>query len=907
MVVGYACDLSYVVGSRAVSSIKDYLLGESVSGSRVIMYIKGISGLALTALIVLNVSNPVQAARVSDITDTKHNLSASSPSTVKAQAEASGGTDEICVFCHTPHGANTSVGGPLWNRAESGAGYTKYSSSTMDAGVLDDPKGSAKLCLSCHDGTLAIGAVANLPGSGGANGTISMTGTSNSPAGSMPAGTDGYTRRLDTDLSNDHPISVTYNSALAVADGEMFVPSADAKQEITTDGGATTLIGTRGATGLQSTPVMPLEPTGASGEGQVQCGTCHDPHMTESDMSASGPALGETIKFLRLNRFQLNNPSAIFDKANDIVCLACHDKAGWEDSVHAMGQFGGDPADDVYKSGASTLREFPSQIPVYKAACLNCHDTHTETGSQRLLREGADSGGKPAIEDTCFQCHNTGPNSVIETTPGSNVTNAPDIKSEFDKNVTMPITTSNQQATSPVHDITDADFSESQASLGQTNSSNRHVECTDCHNPHRVIRNSRFNDDGVKDGATATNQLRTHQTGLNATSGGENDGREGNVASGVLRGAVGVEPIMPALTTAWPQAPVGFVVKKGDPGPGATTAVTNTYLTREYQLCFKCHSNYGLNTVNMPGLGDHLGGTPSGTVCGDDATTANSLTSNCMQDYTNVAAEFLSVNATNPPTTGTDQGEQGNIGSACVTGDCDPFPTGPGDSTTDGRIVADSNNNHRSWHPVVFPTGRDNAERTITNTTTNNFKAPWKDNLGTQTMQCSDCHGGESSYTPGVGANLSEVQGPHGSDSNFLLKNTQRWDEQTDMTSPGFCGNCHQPLQGNNGSSGYDGLTSHQPDDKMGGEGCMWCHIAVPHGWKNKQFLGNQLCVGPEGGEGAVDECTTVGSLGNYDTMKTRPPYYIRHRLRVTTWKASGSWQFSNCGGSNMTNCNRSR
>ncbi len=907
------------------------------------MYIKGISGLALTALIVFNVSNPVHAARISDITETKHNLSAGSSNTVKAQSKASGGTDEICVFCHTPHGTNTSVGGPLWNRAESGAGYTKYSSSTMDAGVLDDPKGSAKLCLSCHDGTLAIGAVANLPGSGGANGTISMTGTSNSPAGSMPAGTDGYTRRLDVDLSNDHPISVTYNSALAVADGEMQVPSADTKQEITTDGGTTTLIGTRGVAGLQSIPVMPLEPTGASGEGQIQCGTCHDPHMTESDMSAGGPALGETIKFLRLNRFQLNNPSATFDKADDIVCLACHDKDGWEESVHAMGQFGGDPADDVYKTGASALREFPAELPVYKAACLNCHDTHTETGSQRLLRAGADGAGKSAVEDTCYQCHNTGTNSAIETSPGSNVTDAPDIKSEFDKTVRMPITTSDQVATSPVHDITDANFRESQAGLGQTNNANRHVECTDCHNPHRVIRNSRFNADGVIDTAstsndletqagttiTNANQLRTHVTGLNATSGGQNDGREGNVASGVLRGAWGVEPVMGALTkNGWPQAPISFTVKEGDPGPGATTAVSNTYLTREYQLCFKCHSNYGMNTTNPPSIGGHSGGTSSGN--------ANSMTK-----YTNVAAEFMSVNATNPPTSGTDQGEQydanggsggdadttGNRqGTACGGGDCVPFPTGPGDSNTTGASHPDptaSDINHRSWHPVVYPTGRDRAERGINATGTNvNFKAPFADNIGTQTMQCSDCHGGGTSYTAGRGAERDEVQGPHGSNTKFLLKKAENvpsgnaaWTLNSFSSSSGtrlrshpnqlgLCGNCHQPKVNADGSAFYG---NHVPDGNMGNESCGNCHIAVPHGWKNKQFLVNMNCVGPEVA-GHSNTCTSYGGGQNaYEDPQTFAPYYVNAYLQVPTWAASRSWAYNNCGGDNMKECGKNQ
>jgi hypothetical protein len=59
------------------------------------------------------------AQRVSDVRGTKHNLSTSGSGTTHA---AAGGTSEVCVFCHTPHGATTADDGgtalraPLWNR-----------------------------------------------------------------------------------------------------------------------------------------------------------------------------------------------------------------------------------------------------------------------------------------------------------------------------------------------------------------------------------------------------------------------------------------------------------------------------------------------------------------------------------------------------------------------------------------------------------------------------------------------------------------------------------------------------------------------------------------------------------------------------------------------------------------------
>ena len=93
--------------------------------------------------------------------------------------------------------------------------YTVYTSSSLDAddimGQLDQPGGSSKLCLSCHDGTLAIGTVNVLGGQQNVN--IPMSGVATD--GSMPAGAGeltGFTRDLGIDLGNDHPISLNYDS-----------------------------------------------------------------------------------------------------------------------------------------------------------------------------------------------------------------------------------------------------------------------------------------------------------------------------------------------------------------------------------------------------------------------------------------------------------------------------------------------------------------------------------------------------------------------------------------------------------------------------------------------------------------------------------------------------------------------
>ncbi len=780
----------------------------------------------LTLLVLGGVAGGLRADRTPNIVNTKHNLSVSGPGTVKSSTN-----NEVCVFCHTPHGASTAPGAPLWNRQLSGQTYTVYESSSLDAQtiagqLLDQPAGSSKLCLSCHDGTIAIGSVNVLGGQRSASINVTNTG----PGGVMPPGaglTTGFTRNLGTDLSNDHPLSVTYDAALAAADGELRNPALSSH------------IGTR-APGVRF-PV-PLEPTGPLGQSQVQCGTCHDPHL--HDPVANGP-----IKFLRLERFQKGPPvSGSFSQNQDLVCLGCHEKKGWPQSAHANSVV----ADEIYTASAAAQREFPPGLHVWQAACLNCHDPHTVHGARRLAREGTDSltspksGGASAIEETCFQCHS--PNPAIANT----ALQVPDIKSEFLLPRRMPITSLDQQAQGEVHDIRDADFREPVGLLGKGNPNNRHAECTDCHNPHRVVRNRLFNN--TDDSTRATHP---HTPG----------GVHTNIASGALRGTWGVEPVF--SSAAFLSLPVRYDSRHGDAGDGASTAVTNTYVTREYQVCLKCHSDHGYNDAGTY----PFGGRPSP---GDSGGTTTSGTNNLTQ-YTNQAMEFQAPLAHQGETTASDSG----AGSGFTT------------------------NNHRSWHPVIEATGRTAG---IRNASAGAFVAPWNAGVGTQTMYCSDCHGGSTAPNTVVPSGV-RPWGPHGSEHDFLLKGT--WDSRTGSgsrdapgtTDPnnGVCFKCHDyrtyaDRNGDSNSSGFGGPKSNNlhafHTDKLERIRCSWCHTAVPHGWKNKALLVNLNDVGAEAGLAASTEVPITGA----NVVYNQGPYYNNAKLKVRTFARSGSWQDTNCG-----------
>lgn len=149
-------------------------------------------------------------------------------------------TNEICIVCHTPHNSITTVtDAPLWNHQVTAiTNYTLYSSSTFNgAGTITQPNGNSKLCLSCHDGTVALENFGTQTG-----GTHFISGQNNI------GGTGG------THLEDDHPISFTYDANLALADPGLFNPN-------TTQSG---LGGTITATMLFY--------------GKLECASCHDVH-----------------------------------------------------------------------------------------------------------------------------------------------------------------------------------------------------------------------------------------------------------------------------------------------------------------------------------------------------------------------------------------------------------------------------------------------------------------------------------------------------------------------------------------------------------------------------------------------------------------------------------------------------
>jgi predicted CXXCH cytochrome family protein len=267
------------------------------------------AAMALLALGVLG-----SAPALAGISTTKHNLGSNGTGANKFD-----GTAEICVFCHTPHGADISASVPLWNRALVTPGtYTTYNSlgtSSLDGATA--PVGSVSLaCLSCHDGTQAMNVMINQPGSNGyvaagsaMSGNWTGTGTLN-VAGSITS--------MSKDLQNDHPIGIQYgggmpgiaqpypksnivNGAFKDADFKGIQYSLMNDKDVWwVDTGATG-VGTREKTDMQLYTRTAWAGT-TGNQALVECASCHDPH-TDANPT-----------FLRIAN------------TNSAVCLACHIK-----------------------------------------------------------------------------------------------------------------------------------------------------------------------------------------------------------------------------------------------------------------------------------------------------------------------------------------------------------------------------------------------------------------------------------------------------------------------------------------------------------------------------------------------------------------------------------------------------
>ena len=179
-------------------------------------------------------------------------------------------TGEICKPCHIPHGGNWQAG-KLWNHTlpADGQQYNMYGSGTTGTTVTYTAFDStSRLCLSCHDGTVALDSF------GGATGTTFLT-----------AADPEY---VGTDLRNDHPIGsrAIYDTT---GTSTSFHPQNASHQ----------VVSASGTLRLRSW----TDPADNTVKYVVGCKTCHNPHRT--------PGAEHLLAF---------------SNVNSQLCLTCHIK-----------------------------------------------------------------------------------------------------------------------------------------------------------------------------------------------------------------------------------------------------------------------------------------------------------------------------------------------------------------------------------------------------------------------------------------------------------------------------------------------------------------------------------------------------------------------------------------------------
>jgi predicted CXXCH cytochrome family protein len=152
-----------------------------------------------------------------------------------SRSPVTGARPDACAYCHAPHsGLNTG----LWNQKLTTQSYTTYTSNTEKNPTVQPALGGvSNQCLSCHDGTVAVGATV-------AFGQVTTRGSMYS--------SDVF----GSNMQSSHPFSL----ALPLKDSIDLVAS----------------LATNGST---------ADPTGAVKliNGNIECTSCHNPHVQAKD------------------------------------------------------------------------------------------------------------------------------------------------------------------------------------------------------------------------------------------------------------------------------------------------------------------------------------------------------------------------------------------------------------------------------------------------------------------------------------------------------------------------------------------------------------------------------------------------------------------------------------------------
>ncbi len=520
--------------------------------------------------IVLVLGSAMTWAQITTDVLGSHNMAPASGSPI------TGNLGSPCLYCHAPHsGINGTpgVGGtPLWSQKLSNVqSYQTYTSTTMvNKTSASPPLGSnSTLCLSCHDGTVAVGTLTPY-------GQVSMSGSL--------AGTPAD---LGTNLQSTHP----FNFITPLQPTTDLWPSLSASPPSTQD--------TTGAVQLIN--------------GNVECGSCHNPHVQNIDSSSdflvidnsqsalclschnptpSGTGMGLSSSLARpISAASANMARPASTTSTSSSATATNPLGNWSSSIHATAanRVASQVSPDTYGLVSKRMMR-PAALGPYttlrKNGCLSCHASHNS--ATKVLLRGPD-------DQTCLACHSGG---TTVSPP------APNIAEEMAvPKISHVVSTAAVNSSHTAHE-------------SELLNHNRHANCVDCHNAHAtrqvglsfpeppLIRPSQAGVNGISatDGRSvvspATNQyencLRCHGTSTGKTT---NSAVFGYLPNWLVSGPDPLNVIPQFSITSTSSHPVVHDRRSPFPQPSLRSNMLDIDGTRQGRsmgvrlLCTDCHNS----------------------------------------------------------------------------------------------------------------------------------------------------------------------------------------------------------------------------------------------------------------------------------------------------------------------------
>ncbi|HUO13546.1 MAG TPA: cytochrome c3 family protein [Verrucomicrobiae bacterium] len=230
--------------------------------------------LVLIPILMLLVAGAAGAQVSGDVLGA-HNLSLSGTAPIKGRLDP-------CLYCHVPHSGVQATNPALWSQTLSSQTYSTYSSTTLHNTTQQPILGQdSSLCLSCHDGTVAVGQTQPY-------GQIQMTGNM-------------YQQDVfGANLQGSHPFSLK----LPLVDAADLVPS---------------LV----ASGTTADPLKAVKLI----NGDVECTSCHTPHSQAIDMVSQNFLVRDSSSGQMCLSCHDPNPRTVNGQNNPL--------AQWSGSIHS--------------------------------------------------------------------------------------------------------------------------------------------------------------------------------------------------------------------------------------------------------------------------------------------------------------------------------------------------------------------------------------------------------------------------------------------------------------------------------------------------------------------------------------------------------------------------------------------